>query len=54
MYCVFVVFCETAVSLGSPGQSSFPLSALVILQHDNACSIVSLTHLIFNASVIFI
>lgn len=38
---------------GFPGQSSFRLPALVILQLDNACIFVSLTHLIFNASVIF-
>jgi len=50
---VLVVFGETTASLGLPGQSSFPWPALVILQLDKACSIISLTHLVFNASAIF-
>lgn len=50
---VSAVFCGTTVSFSFHGQYTSPALALVILQLGNACSIISLIHWIFNASVIF-
>lgn len=50
---VFVGLWGMTTHLSFPGQPSFPLLVLVILQFNSACGVVSLMQLVFDGSRIF-